>query len=192
MGKAFMHRTFLIKGDLYQTHYSLTWQLLKREKFPYEIHEPCCGKLAIVNAIELLKHHYCTVTYSDLFYSEDRIDFLKDNTKRDSIITNPPYGSITDYFIMHAKKVYKYKIAMLLRTNYLSGYQRFRKNVYKELKQIWVFTRMCDLRAEIRQDGKYPTAGIVYAWFIWEKNYNGPVIIDWIDNQKYVLNKENK
>ena len=48
---------------------------------------------------------------------------------------------------------------------------------------------MPELRAPIREDGKYPTAMIVYAWYIWDMHYEGPEIIKHIDNQKYVLKK---
>ena len=48
---------------------------------------------------------------------------------------------------------------------------------------------MPDLRAPIRDDGKYPTAGIVYAWMIWEKGYSQSPAIRWIDSKNYVLKK---
>jgi hypothetical protein len=184
-GKAFGHRSAKVKGDLFQTHYSLTWELLKRESFHCGIHEPCCGKMAIVNALG----NHSKATYSDLYYGNKIQNYLEDKTIYDNIITNPPYGKMTDDIILHAKKHTKFKIAMLLRTNYLSGYLRYRKDVYKELRTVYVFTRMPDLRAPIREDGKYPTAMIVYGWFIWEKDYAGLPNLEWIDNQKYVLRK---
>ena len=187
-GKAFAHRTIYIKGDLFQTPYSMVWQLLEKEKFDkkYIIHEPCCGKMAIVDA---LKQRGYKVTYSDLFY-HDNNNFLIDKKERDYIITNPPYGINVDYFIYHAKKVTRYKFAMLLRTNWLSGYGRFKNNIYSGFKNIYIFTRMADLRAPIKENGKYPTAMIVYAWMIWHKGYKGKITIDWINNQKYVNNRK--
>lgn len=184
MGKAFGHRTYYIKGDLFQTPYSMTEQLLEKEKFTENIHEPCCGRNAIV---DVLKKYNYNVTYSDLFYGENKINFLNDTTVRENIITNPPYGSLTDLIVLHAKSIYINKIAMLLRTNYLSGYKRYRKNVFKELKRVYVFTRMPDLRKELRKDGKYKTGMIVYAWFIWEKGYIKIPTLHHIDNQKYVI-----
>ena len=139
-----------------------------------------------MNVLNINKYKY---TYSDKYYGDIRKDYLEDSNIYDNIITNPPYGRITDYIILHAKKHTKYKIAMLLRTNYLSGTYRYNAGVFEELKKVYIFTRMADLRAQIRDDGKYPTAMIVYAWFVWEKGYKGSPKLNWIDNQKYVLKK---
>jgi hypothetical protein len=189
MNKAFMHRT--AKNNNYDTPYSMTEQLLKQEKFQGLIFEPCAGNGAIVNV--LLQHGYDVFSH-DL---KNNKDYLKNFYTYDNVITNPPYGNITDDIIIHAKKHTRYKIAMLLRTNYLSGYKRYRKGIFNNLVRVYVFTRMADLRCKLRPDGKYTTAGIVYAWFVWNMQYPFPAFnwepkIQWIDNQKYVLKKNEK
>jgi len=183
-GKAFLNKQSERPiGDLYETPYSMTEQLLERETFDGAVFEPASGKGAIVNVLD--RRGYMPI-YSDLYYTKNKVDFLKTTYSMQNIITNPPY-SMADEFVTHAKKLYKNKIAFLLRTNYLSGTKRLNAGIYTELSKVYIFSRMADLRAPMRGDGKYPTAGIVYAWCIWEKGYTGDPMINFIDNNKYCL-----
>ena len=194
MGKAFGNRNKIKDiplGELFQTHYSLTTQLLEREPFDSNksMLEPCAGKNAIVN---VLKKDCKRLSSFDKYYGDNLQDFLEYKGKTDYIITNPPYGKLTDATVMKAKEVCNIKFAMLLRTNYLSGTTRLNQGVFENLKTVYVFSRMPDLKQPLRADGKYKTAMIVYAWLIWKIGYKGQPSIKWIDNQKYVLNKDDK
>ena len=44
----------------------------------------------------------------------------------------------------------------------------------------------------LRSDGKYNTGMMVYAWYVFEKSYNGEPMIKWIDNNSDVLRKHEK
>ena len=138
-----------------------------------------------------LAEYFRTVTYYDIApaIGFPQGDFLSESRKFDVVITNPPYGRMTDQFVQKAKEITKLKFAFLLRTNYLSGQTRFNQGIYGGLRSVYIFTRMPDLRSKVRDDGKYTTAGIVYAWMIWEIGYTGSPQFDWIDNQQYVLKK---
>ena len=87
----------------------------------------------------------------------------------------------------------KKKFAFLLPLSYLHGKKRY-DDIYcdKEypLKKVYIFTRYPMLGEKLREDGKYNTGMMVYAWFIFEKNYEGPSTIDWIDNNIDVLSKK--
>jgi hypothetical protein len=56
-----------------------------------------------------------------------------------------------------------------------------------KLKWVLEFVRKPDLRCEIREDGKYSTGIEAYAWYIWDKKYDGYPMVKWINNQKYIL-----
>ena len=43
---------------------------------------------------------------------------------------------------------------------------------------------------ELREDGKYRTGMMVYAWYVWENGYSELPMIDWIDNNDDVLSKK--
>jgi len=171
------------KSDFYQTPYSITEQLLEAEKFENSILEPCCGKGAIV---QILSKYY-NPEYIDCFDISSGMDFLKyDKGLYHNIITNPPF-SLSFEFIQKSKEIYTEKIAMLLPLSYLHGQKRYYNKIFSELKCIYVFTRYPLLTDLIREDGKYNTGMIAYAWYIWQKNFKKKPIINWIDNNKYVI-----
>ncbi len=176
------------KNDLYQTPYSITRHLLNNETFDYNLKvlEPCCGNNAIVN---ILKDKWCDnlITYYDI-----EKDFLTEINKYDYIILNPPYRLAFD-FILKCKEVCNKKFAILLPLNYLHGKKRY-DDIYCDnnypLRKVYIFTRYPLLTAEnVRDDGCYNTGMMVYAWYIFEKDYIGKAEINWIDNNNDVLKK---
>lgn len=164
------------KSDFYETPYSITEQLLERETFNGTILEPACGNGAILNLIDAVGY-------------DIEKDFLKETKQYDNIITNPPY-SLSFEFITKAKQVAHKKIAFLLPLSYLHGKKRF-DNIWTDKKfplaRIYVFTRYPMLGDKLREDGKYRTGMMVYAWYIWEKSYKEKPIINWIDNNDNVI-----
>lgn len=174
------------KSDFYQTPYSMTEQLLQNEEFIGNVLEPSCGKGAIS---KVLKDHNFDVTSQD--YDEGLgIDFLKFNKKFDNIITNPPFR-LANEFVKKSLELANNKIAMLLPLNYLHGVTRLNE-IYnlKKLKTVYVFTRYPLLTQDLREDGKYKTGMMVYAWYIWDQKYYGYPEIRWINNNEYVLSSK--
>ena len=174
------------KSDFYETPYTLTRHLLNVEDFVYSftICEPACGDGAIV---KVLKEKTNNIIAYDI-----QKNFLTETEQYEYIISNPPF-SIAYEFILKAKQVAKKKFAFLLPLSYLHGKKRY-DDIYcdKEypLKKVYIFTRYPMLGEKLREDGKYNTGMMVYAWFIFEKNYEGPSTIDWIDNNIDVLSKK--
>jgi hypothetical protein len=174
------------KSDFYETPYTITRHLLNNEDFDYtqSICEPACGEGAIVKVLK-------EKTNNIISYDIEK-NFLSETDQYDYIITNPPF-SIAYSFILKAKQVAKKKFAFLLPLSYLHGKKRY-DDIYcdKEypLKKIYVFTRYPMLGEKLRNDGKYNTGMMVYAWFIFERNYNGLPTIGWIDNNEDVLSKK--
>ena len=187
-GKAFIHsaQSQRTAGDLYETPYSLT-ELLLNEITCFEpedtILEPAKGNGAIE---KVLRKRFDSVTAYDI-----EKDFFTETGHYDWVFTNPPYN-LADRFVEKAREVATKGVIMLLRTNFLSGVQRYRDGRFNELNSVFIFTRMPDLRFPIREDGKFHTGGIVYAWFVWLKGYDLKPVIHWLDNQDYVLKKADK
>lgn len=176
------------KNDFYQTPYSITRHLLNNETFDYNLTvlEPCCGNNAIVN---ILKEKWSNnlITYYDI-----ETDFLKEINKYEYGILNPPYRLAYD-FILKCKEVCNKKFAMLLPLNYLHGKKRY-DDIYCDhtypLKKVYIFTRYPLLTIDnVRSDGCYNTGMMVYGWFVFEKEYEGKTVIDWIDNNCDILKK---
>lgn len=174
------------KSDFYETPYSMTWQLLEVEDFKGSILEPAFGDGAISGEL-IDKFGNKKVDGFEIKYGDNFI--LKENIKKyNNIITNPPF-SLAHEFIQKAKSIYTDKIAFLLPLSYLHGQKRFEDKIFSELKCIHVFTRYPMLGEPLREDGKYHTGMIAYAWYIWVKGWTQDPVIRWIDNQKYVIGK---
>ena len=178
------------KSDFYETPYTLTRKFLDVEYFNKNstVCEPACGGGAITR---VLKEHW----EDDKVTAYDQeTNFLWETGEYDYIITNPPF-SIAFEFIQRAKLVAKSKFAFLLPLSYLHGKKRF-DEIYSDrtygLEKVYVFTRYPMLGEELRDDGKYNTGMMVYAWYVWTNGYSGQPIIDWLDNNEDVLSKKDK
>jgi len=175
------------KSDFYETPYSMTEQLYMAEEFnSCDCCDPACGNRAIG---KVLRHRFNGFYESDIKFGDDFLNSSDDEMT--TIITNPPF-SLAHEFIQKAKSIYTDKIAFLLPVSYLHGQKRYEDKIFSELKCIYVFTRYPMLGEQLREDGKYHTGMIAYAWYIWTKGWKKEPVIKWIDNQKYVIGKNDK
>lgn len=176
------------KGDLYETPYSLTEQLLDAEDFNNcaSTLEPAYGRGAIVRVLE--RRGFDRVTSYDL-----ERDFLREERTFHQIITNPPFSQALA-FILKAKLQCTHRFAFLLPLSYLHGKERL-DQVYGDrsfpLARVHIFCRYPMLGDPLREDGRYRTGMMVYAWFVWERSWAGAPEIRWIDNHRYVLGARN-
>ena len=176
------------KSDFYETPYTLTRKFLDVEYFNKNstVCEPACGGGAITR---VLKEHW----EDDKVTAYDQeTNFLWETGEYDYIVTNPPF-SIAFEFIQRAKLVAKSKFAFLLPLSYLHGKKRF-DEIYSDrsygLEKVYVFTRYPMLGETLREDGKYNTGMMVYAWYVWTNGYSGLPTVDWVDNNEDVLSKK--
>lgn len=180
------------KSDLYETPYSISQQFIDRERDVIvglkTILEPSAGNGAMTKVLE---NNGFNVVSKDISIGED---FLKETERYDGIITNPPF-SLAFEFIQKAKTLTDY-FAFLLPLSYLHGKKRHDEIwMDKEfpLSRIYVFTRYVLFGEPLREDGKYSTGMITFSWFVWDKFANKEHSkIYWIDNNEYILNKEDK
>lgn len=175
------------KSDFYETPYSMTSRFLDiTPEFDKSkpILEPAQGDGAIIKVLR--RKGFSSVKGYDI-----EVDFLSQDEMVSQIITNPPF-SLSQEFILHAKSVTVDRFAFLLPLSYLHGKKRY-DEIYTDmefpLKSVSVFTRYPLLGDKLRDDGRYNTGMMVYAWFLWERGYVGDPIIRWIDNNDDVIGK---
>ena len=167
-------------NDYYATEPKAVELLLQKEKFSSIILEPSCGEGHISRV--LLDNGY-TVKSSDLIdrgFGEVK-DFFEVDEFCGDIITNPPYKVALD-FVKHSLDIIPEgsKVAMFLKLQFLEG--KARKEFYKENppKKIYVASG----RLNCAKNGKFEefkSSAVAYAWFMWEKGYQGSPEIDWIN-----------
>lgn len=173
------------KSDFYETPYSITQQFLEYNLIDKnnKILEPSCGDGAIVKVLK--DNNYSNVIGKDISSGSD---FLLEEEKYDIIITNPPF-SLALEFILKAKQLCD-KFCFFLPWSYMHGKERYDKIYTKTdfpLSEVYVYTRYPLLGEKLRDDGKYNTGMMVYAWYVWDKNGNKKPQINWIDNNSFIL-----
>lgn len=166
------------ENDFYPTPPYATEELLKRESFVGNIWEPACGEGHMSNVLKLAGYNVRSTDLIHRGYGQQE-DFLGSNFAADNIITNPPYGIALD-FILKAKEQSRFKIAMFLKTVFLESEKRKEMFLDKNfpLKTMYQFSK----RVTLYKDGvKMKNSGMIaYAWYVWDKNYDGKPTIEWI------------
>jgi len=157
------------KFDFYPTPPDCIEALLDRETFEGQVWEPACGDGRIVSAC----HRRGLSAFGTDIRTGD--DFLQMSKRTDCIVTNPPYSIATE-FAVHALRLARLKVAMLLRLEFLSGIER--------CEQLWRFHSLKSLLvfAKRVQFGSSGCPQDSHAWFVWEKGHRGPTDIQFIYN----------
>ena len=175
-----------IKNDQYSTSYSLTETLLLREDFNEPIFEPACGDKAMVKVLN--DYGYNSTEFYDLNTGQD---FMDEKETYPSIITNPPFSNAME-FILKCKEVCTDKFALILPLQYLHGNKRYHQIWMDKtfpLKRVYVFTRYVLFGEPLRDDGKFHTGMISYAFYVWQKGWADAPSIEWININHLVLKK---
>lgn len=176
------------ENDFYATDPQAVEKLLKKETFNKNIWECACGKGHISKALE--KQGYNVFSTDKYIYDYEGqglppVDFLNDEIQGLAdvfdIITNPPYK----YALEFCERAIKYikngcKVAMFLKLTFLEGKRRL--SFFKKYppKKIYVFSS----RVNCAKNGdfeKSKSSAVCYAWFVWEKGFDGLPSIDWIE-----------
>ena len=145
--------------------------------------EPCAGMLDISDYIE--QRHDFRVYSNELYpigcYQYDfHEDFLGDNaigTNFDIIVTNPPYNKAVEFVLKgfeHAPIQWHF-----LRLSFLEGQERYNKLLsLGKMTDVYIFTYRVSCPKGVDRE---PSANSVcYAWYRFDRNYNGQPKIHWL------------
>ena len=156
--------------------------MLEHETFNENIWECACGNGKLS---ERLKEKGFNVRSTDLIYRDygekESIDFLTQNQVFDGdIITNPPYNLALE-FVEKALDLSNRKVAMFMKIQFLETKKRYLR-LFKDNppKKVLVFVkRMACYRED---DTSFKSSAICFCWIVWDKEYDGDTILEWIDN----------
>lgn len=169
--------------DYYATEPKATEWLCKLESFKGPILEPSCGEGHMAKV--LMAHGY-EVECRDLVdrgFGTSEQDFLAiDNTTwQGDIITNPPYKFALE-FVRKALAIIPdgHKVAMFLKIQFLEGKARRKLFDSTPPKTVWVSSSRlkCAMNGDFKAVG---SSASCYAWFIWEKGYQGDTVVKWFN-----------
>ena len=175
-----------VKNDYYATPPGAIKEILNREKLIGSILEPACGEGHISN---LLKEYYPKqeITSTDLVdrgYGDGGVNFLtyKFEKKFDNVITNPPFKFAKE-FIEKSLEIANKKVIMFAKIQLLEGQSRKEMFETTPLKYIYVFSKRQNPWRNgnpVDEKGKPWASTMCFAWFVWEKEYDGKPYIKWI------------
>lgn len=186
-----MSHPLKIRGnDAYFTPPEAVKALLKVEEIPETVWECACGDGAIVRVLRKAGHQvYATdlVDYDSPDQDMARWDFLMERQCPigvKAIVTNPPY-KLAARFAVHALELCP-KVIMLLRLNFLeagnekskAGRARLECLDGGHLAKVLVFKERLPMMHRWDWMGNKATSSIAFAWFIWDRNHNGPAVLN--------------
>lgn len=176
------------QNDYYATEPKAVELLLQNETFNHNIWECACGAGHISKVLSDEGYDVKSSDIIDRGYPETEIiDFLQFNESHyeggkfaGDIITNPPYKYAKE-FVEKAIEVVEdsAKIAMFLKLTFLEGKARRKMFDLYPPKTVYVFSSRvcCGKNGEFRSTEN----AVAYAWFIWEKGFEGDPVIKWIN-----------
>lgn len=177
------------ENDYYATYPLAIDKLLQVEKPSHYIWECAAGEGHLA---ERLKEMGFEVETSDIVERNYKLDYIDDflkcpdfgfNSDMD-ILTNPPYKYAKEFVLKALNLVSeRHKVYMFLKLTFLEG-----KTRYKELfskyppKSVYVFSEriLCAKNGEFQKMKDGGGSAVAYAWFVWEKGWQGQTTIDWI------------
>lgn len=186
-----------VENDYYATPFNATEALLNALNESGDtlsgdlILEPSAGEGHIVKVLKDF-YPYNEIVANDIAYRSSRlgidvnggIDFLnyEPHRKFDTIITNPPFA-LAQEFIEKALELSNHYVIMFAKIQLLEGDKRRKMFDNSPLKYVYVFSkRVNPLRngEATDENGKPWASTMCFAWFVWEKDYEGEPIIRWI------------
>lgn len=167
------------KDDFYPTPPQATEALLSVETFDGAIWEPACGDGAISEVLQAAGLEVIDTDLVDRGYGTARVDFLMEyKSLAPNIITNPPFKMVAP-FMRKSLELTTGKVAMLLRLACLEGSERRKIYDSSPLARVWVFSNRLTMRRGGM--GDLESGGMIaFAWFVWEKNYQGKPTLGWL------------
>jgi hypothetical protein len=169
--------------DLYETPAEAVHALLAHEALPRCVWEPACGPGAIVRVLRQAGHQVYATDLQDWGCPDSlaRVDFLMEQTAPvhvEAIITNPPY-MLANGFIWHALELVP-RVYMLLRLQFLEGGDRdWRRDQLLDggqLARVLIFRERLPMMHRHGWAGKHAKSATAYAWFVWDRDHQGPTV----------------
>lgn len=170
--------------DFYATDPKALELLLRKEKFNRDIWECACGD---GHLSKVLEQHGYNVLSTDLIqrqYGIGGVDFLNNDFDQfdGDIITNPPYKYAKE-FVEKALELLPTgnKVAMFLKIQFLEG--KARRNFFEVYPPKYIYVSTGRIRCAMNGDFEQysSSSASCYAWFIWQKGFQGEPTVRWFN-----------
>lgn len=168
--------------DYYATEPKAVELLLRLEDFSDNIWECACGEGNISKVLEGAGYIVKSTDLYDRNFGESGINFLKCiELWGGDIITNPPYKYAKEFIEKSLDLIgVGNKIAMFLKIQFLEGQSRKKLFIKHPPKTVWISSsRLTCLKNN--KGKREDSLAVAYAWYIWEKGFNGITQLKWFN-----------
>lgn len=149
-----------------------------------EVYEPCVGAGAITDVLEV--YGFENIKASDI-QTEDYIKGEKgidvydiEDDSCDVVLTNPPYNLMCkENMLKEFLRISKRKVILLLNIFYLSSKDRKEMLENSHLRHIYIHSDRVTMYPYGQEKPKNGGTKM-FAWFVWDKKYEGKPTISWI------------
>lgn len=169
--------------DYYATDPKAAKLLLEVEPDLNNIWECACGEGHLAEVFRKAGKLNIATDLINRGYGDGERDFLDKNIGGyiGDIVTNPPYKYARE-FVEQALRIIPtgFKACLFLKVTFLEG--KARKEFFRKYPPKTIY--VCSGRVPCAKNGdfnKYPSSAIAYAWYVWEKGYQGETVIKWIN-----------
>lgn len=171
------HPVNLTAHQLYETPACATQALLKHQKLPAQIWEPCAGRGAISRLLTADGHHVWASDIADYAGHDGDvfpgIDFFSTNQHPDNcqcIVTNPPFKD-GDRFVRHALTLV-HRVVVLMRLAAVEGSTRS-DLIDGHLTMLWIGIQRLPMMHREGWKGRHASQATPFAWFVFDQKKRG-------------------
>lgn len=175
------------ENDWYTENKWVSERLFDRVQFIGSIHDPCCGSGRIVRAARAAGYIASGTDLVARGYGGGGVDFLADETPRQSIVCNPPFEKLEE-FARHACKVITHRAAMISPVPSLNAAGKWLQDL--PLHSVWLLTPRPSMPPghvvlDLERQGREPSGGKKdFCWLIFERGFEGAPSIRWLHRDK--------
>ena len=172
-------------NDYYATEPAAAEWLCKLENLSETIWECAAGEGHLSEVFVEKGHTVLSTDLIDRGYGIGGVDFLKCKDIFDGdIITNPPYKYAKEFVYKALELVPDgRKVCMFLKLQFMEG--KARKLLFEKYppKTIYVSSSrlLCAKNADFNGMRAGGGSAVAYAWYVWEKGFNGDTIVKWFN-----------
>lgn len=176
--------------DYYATSPLAIDKLVKAVDLPKCIWECACGERHLSNRLEELGYKVYSSDIVQRCENVKKLDFLQATIHdmppfyNTAIVTNPPYKYAKEFILKALELLFDGKLCcMFLKLTFLEGKGRY-KDLFSKYppQKVLVFSErvLCAKNGDFEGMKQGGGSAVAYAWFVWEKGYNGNTTIEWI------------
>jgi len=154
-------------------------RLFEVEWFVGVAHDPAAGSGQIVRSARLAGLKVTQADIAPIRRTAHSIDFFADETERDNVISNPPYGRLRE-FAEHALAHTRKRVALLVPLARLNAAGAWLRST--PLRRVWLLTPRPSIPPHsVILAGEKPQGGRVdFCWLVWEQGFAGAPELRWL------------